>query len=53
MEIRIGRVTHPNAWSQAPMWATNHLIGSIVIESANTKEVVLRSRLHKPARTHR
>ncbi|MFN0161089.1 MAG: aromatic-ring-hydroxylating dioxygenase subunit beta [Burkholderiales bacterium] len=46
MEIRMGRVTHPNAWSQAPMWATNHLIGNIVIESANAKEVVVRSRFH-------
>jgi len=24
MEIRKGRVSHPNAWSQAPMWETNH-----------------------------
>src|SRR5205085_2257054 len=27
MEIRKGRVSHPNAWSQAPMWETNHLVG--------------------------
>jgi 3-phenylpropionate/cinnamic acid dioxygenase small subunit len=33
MEIRKGRVTHPNAWSQAPMWETNHLVSHVAIES--------------------
>ena len=33
MEIRMGRLSHPNAWSQAPMWGTNHLVGNVVIES--------------------
>jgi 3-phenylpropionate/cinnamic acid dioxygenase small subunit len=46
MEIRMGRVTHPNAWSQAPMWATNHVIGNVVVESVSAKEVVVRSRFH-------
>jgi len=46
MSVRMGRVTHPNAWSQAPMWATNHLIGNVVIESQTPKEVVVRSRFH-------
>ena len=46
MSVRMGRVTHPNAWSQAPMWATNHVVGNIVIESETGKEVVVRSRFH-------
>ena len=44
MEIRMGRVQHPNAWSQAPQWGTSHVIGTVVIESAGESEVVVRSR---------
>jgi 3-phenylpropionate/cinnamic acid dioxygenase small subunit len=33
MEIRMGRLSHPNAWSQAAMWGTNHLVGNLVVES--------------------
>ena len=44
MEIRMGRVQHPNAWSQAPQWGTSHVIGNVVIESAGETEVVVRSR---------
>ena len=46
MQIRMGRVTHPNAWSQAPNWGTSHLVGNVVIESANADECVVRSRFH-------
>jgi 3-phenylpropionate/cinnamic acid dioxygenase small subunit len=38
MEIRMGRLNHPNAWSQAPMWGTNHLVGNLMIESAGTSD---------------
>lgn len=44
MEIRMGRITHPNAWSQAPQWGTSHLVGNIVIESVSETEVLVRSR---------
>lgn len=44
MEIRMGRVTHPNAWSQAPQWGTSHLLGNVVIESFSDTEVSVRSR---------
>jgi 3-phenylpropionate/cinnamic acid dioxygenase small subunit len=44
MEIRMGRVTHPNAWSQAPQWGTSHLVGNVVIESASAEELRVRSR---------
>jgi 3-phenylpropionate/cinnamic acid dioxygenase small subunit len=44
MEIRMGRVTHPNAWSQAPQWGTNHVVGNVVIESVTDTEISVRSR---------
>ena len=47
MEIRMGRLTHPNAWSQAPMWGTNHLVGNVMVESAGTgrdQDIVVYSR---------
>jgi len=44
MEIRMGRITHPNAWSQAPQWGTSHLVGNVVIESVTQTEVSVRSR---------
>lgn len=46
MEIRKGRVSHPNAWSQAPMWETNHLVSHVAIEAATSSEVRVRSRFH-------
>jgi 3-phenylpropionate/cinnamic acid dioxygenase small subunit len=46
MEVRMGRVTHPTAWSQAPMWGTSHVIGNVVIESESPGEWVVRSRFH-------
>lgn len=46
MEVRMGRVTHPTAWSQAPMWGTSHVIGNVVIEAEARGEWVVRSRFH-------
>lgn len=46
MEVRMGRVTHPTAWSQAPMWATSHVIGNVVIEAQPAGEWIVRSRFH-------
>ncbi len=52
MEIRKGRVSHPNAWSQAPQWETSHLVSHVVVESAEDGEsngggkLVVRSRFH-------
>jgi len=50
MEIRKGRVSHPNAWSQAPMWQTNHLVSHVAIESVSggegASEIRVRSRFH-------
>lgn len=46
MEIRKGRVSHPNAWSQAPMWETNHLVSHVAIECINGGVIDVRSRFH-------
>ncbi len=49
MEIRKGRVSHPNAWSQAPMWETNHLVSHVALESVDpvgNGEIKVRSRFH-------
>ena len=46
MEIRKGRVSHPNAWSQAPMWETNHLVSHVAIESTVNGAIEVRSRFH-------
>lgn len=46
MEIRKGRVSHPNAWSQAPMWETNHIVGNVAIESVDGEALQVRSRFH-------
>jgi 3-phenylpropionate/cinnamic acid dioxygenase small subunit len=46
MEIRKGRVSHPNAWSQAPQWETNHLVSHVAIESVDGAEIRVRSRFH-------
>jgi 3-phenylpropionate/cinnamic acid dioxygenase small subunit len=46
MEVRMGRVMHPTAWSQVPMWGTSHVIGNVVIESGSASEWIVRSRFH-------
>jgi 3-phenylpropionate/cinnamic acid dioxygenase small subunit len=46
MEIRKGRISHPNAWSQAPMWETSHIVSHVVLESAVGDLVQVRSRFH-------
>jgi 3-phenylpropionate/cinnamic acid dioxygenase small subunit len=46
MEIRQGRVSHPNAWSQAPLWQTNHLVSHVAIEAIDGPTIQVRSRFH-------
>jgi 3-phenylpropionate/cinnamic acid dioxygenase small subunit len=43
-EQAAGRVTHPNAWSQAPDWATCHMVGNVTMEAESPTEVRVRSR---------
>jgi 3-phenylpropionate/cinnamic acid dioxygenase small subunit len=44
MEVRRGRITHPNAWSQAPAWGSCHLVSNVVIESETDSHLTVRSR---------
>lgn len=44
MEVRMGRLLHPNAWSQAAQWGTNHIVGNIVIEAVHDTTVEVYSR---------
>jgi 3-phenylpropionate/cinnamic acid dioxygenase small subunit len=44
MTVRMGRITHPNAWSQAPLWETNHVLGNVVIEDLADTRIRVRSR---------
>ena len=44
MTVRMGRITHPNAWSQAPLWETSHLVGNVVIEEVASASIRVRSR---------
>jgi len=47
MTVRMNRVLHPDAWSQRPLWGTNHVVSNVMIESENGNgDVVARSRFH-------
>ena len=35
---------HANAWSQAPMWGTNHMVGNVIIESRTDTQVQVYAR---------
>jgi 3-phenylpropionate/cinnamic acid dioxygenase small subunit len=48
MTVRMKRLVHPRAWSQAPEWGTSHLVGNVTIDSEDpaSGEIVVRSRFH-------
>jgi 3-phenylpropionate/cinnamic acid dioxygenase small subunit len=48
MTVRMKRVTHPHAWSQAPEWGTNHVVSNVVVEKVDPRsgDVHVRSRFH-------
>ena len=47
MQVRMGRVLHPDAWSQRPLWGTNHVVSNVVIRKASAKgDVEVTSRFH-------
>ncbi|HZT62857.1 MAG TPA: aromatic-ring-hydroxylating dioxygenase subunit beta [Burkholderiales bacterium] len=47
MTVRMKRVLHPDAWSQRPLWGTNHVVGNVVVEKESPNgDVVARSRFH-------
>ena len=37
MQVRMGRVLHPDAWSQRPLWGTNHVVSNVVIRKTSAK----------------
>ena len=46
MTVRMKRILHPDAWSQRPLWETNHVVSNVVIEKETKHEVIVRSRFH-------
>ena len=47
MTVRMNRVLHPDAWSQRPLWGTNHVVSNVVIEKQETNgDLRVRSRFH-------
>jgi 3-phenylpropionate/cinnamic acid dioxygenase small subunit len=47
MAVRMGRVLHPDAWSQRPLWGTNHVVSNVIVDkTAKNGDLVVRSRFH-------
>lgn len=47
MTVRMLRVLHPDAWSQRPLWETNHVVSNVVLQKiARNGDVKVRSRFH-------
>ena len=47
MTVRMKRVLHPDAWSQRPLWETNHVVSNVVLEKiAKNGDVEATSRFH-------
>ena len=46
MTVRMKRLRHPDAWSQRPLWETNHIVSNVILEKETEDEIVVRSRFH-------
>ncbi len=47
MTVRMLRVLHPDAWSQRPLWETNHVVSNVSIAKANKNgDLEVTSRFH-------
>ena len=47
MMVRMGRVLHPDAWSQRPLWGTNHVVSNVVVRKvAKNGDLEVTSRFH-------
>ena len=47
MHVRMGRVLHPDAWSQRPLWETNHVVSNVSIKKISRNgDVAMSSRFH-------
>jgi 3-phenylpropionate/cinnamic acid dioxygenase small subunit len=47
MTVRMNRVLHPDAWSQRPLWETNHVVSNVSIQKEKPNgDIEVRSRFH-------
>jgi len=47
MTVRMLRVLHPDAWSQRPLWETNHVVSNVVVRKTHKNgDVEVTSRFH-------
>jgi benzoate/toluate 1,2-dioxygenase subunit beta len=47
MTVRMNRVLHPDAWSQRPLWETNHVVSNVsILNTDKNGDVEVRSRFH-------
>jgi benzoate/toluate 1,2-dioxygenase beta subunit len=46
MEVRMRRVLHPDAWSQRPLWETNHVVSNVSIQKVKGSNLEVKSRFH-------
>jgi len=46
MTVRMNRVLHPDAWSQRPLWETNHVVSNVRVTKASKVDVIVKSRFH-------
>jgi 3-phenylpropionate/cinnamic acid dioxygenase small subunit len=47
MTVRMNRVLHPDAWSQRPLWETNHIVSNVAIQKvARNGDLEVKSRFH-------
>ena len=47
MTVRMNRVLHPDAWSQRPLWGTNHVVSNVVVRKiSKSGDIEVSSRFH-------
>ena len=46
MKVRVGRITHPQAWSQQPGNFLSHVVSNVIVESAAGDDIVARAKFH-------
>ncbi len=44
MTVRMKRVLHPDAWSQRPLWGTNHVVCNVIDREGRARTATSRSR---------
>ena len=46
MTVRMNRVLHPDAWSQRPLWETNHVVSNVSVKKVKGSDIEVKSRFH-------